>query len=136
MCHYMFGAGNGHLPKKAEAIAKKHGGRLVNHTEPNGRKCHWFATRNLGQPHDGQVAIAVIADLEKAGLIAIDVLVEADGPMTPVYWFHLLTDKAREWIRNNVHVESWQRLHDGIVVEHRYARVLAEGMRVAGLEVR
>lgn len=44
--------GEGHLPKRADKIARKHGAWLVNYTDPNGRKSYWFAAPNLGSPHD------------------------------------------------------------------------------------
>jgi Fe-S oxidoreductase len=69
MSDYFFALGSGHLPKKAQKIAEKHGADLVNYTEPDGRKRHWFACDNYGEPHDSQVRQAVVADLEKAGLI-------------------------------------------------------------------
>ena len=59
-------------------IAKAHGADLVNYTEPGCRcgwgcsegKCpagkrHWFATDNLGEPHDSAVAREVLAAIAK-----------------------------------------------------------------------
>jgi hypothetical protein len=68
MSDFMFGMGDGHLPKKAAKIAERHGARLVNYTEPNGRQRYWFAAPNLGNPQDQLRAKAVRADLEKAGI--------------------------------------------------------------------
>jgi hypothetical protein len=77
MNEHLFGLGDGWLPKKADTIARKHGARLVNHTDPQckcGRNCptgtckksrrHWFACQNRGNPFDAQTANAVMADIE------------------------------------------------------------------------
>lgn len=69
MSEYFFCLGPGHLPKRADTIARKHGAYLVNYTEPRGEKRHWFATANRGDPFDRAVRLAVVADLERAGLI-------------------------------------------------------------------
>ena len=81
MSEYMFGLGDGWLPKKANAIAQRYGARLCNHTDPQckcGHGCqtfncrasrrHWFAGPNYGAPFDAQMVAAVEADLAKAGL--------------------------------------------------------------------
>lgn len=65
MNEYLFGSGPGHLGGKAARIAKKLGAVLVNYTEPNGYKCHWFATRNYGSPFNEATARAVRDELEK-----------------------------------------------------------------------
>lgn len=82
MSEYMFGCGDGWLPKRADKIARKHDAYLVNHTEPQCRcgygcrpyECkasrrHWFATRNFGSPHDQRTANAVLEDLRTAGIL-------------------------------------------------------------------
>ena len=66
---YFFGLGSGHLPKEAEEIAQKHGACLVNYTEPNGTKRHWFSCANRGHPFDQAVADAVIHDLLEAQVL-------------------------------------------------------------------
>lgn len=71
MNDYMFGSGPGHLPKRADKIARKHGATLINYTEPRGEKRHWFACTNRGNPFDGAVRDAVMADLAAAGLVAV-----------------------------------------------------------------
>lgn len=68
MSEYFFGLGPGWLPAKADRIAQKHGAVLVNYTEPNGYKRHWFAGPNRGAPFDQQMADAVAADLRAAGI--------------------------------------------------------------------
>jgi len=70
MGDFMFGLGPGHLPQHADAIAARHGASLVNYTEPNGDKRHWFACVNRGEPCDGDTARAVLADLVAEGLIS------------------------------------------------------------------
>ena len=47
-----------------------------------------------------------------------------------------VTDKARQWVEDNVQVEHWQWLGSGFGVEHRYIENLMAGMRQAGLKVR
>jgi hypothetical protein len=61
---YLFGVGKGHLPRRIQDIAEKHGARLINHTEPDGRRRHWFACENLGTPHDEQRAKAVLDEIK------------------------------------------------------------------------
>lgn len=81
MSEYMFGLGDGHLGKAAARIARRHGAELVNHNDPGcrcgygcgGDNCpstarHWFACQNQGEPFDSEVARAVMADLERAGI--------------------------------------------------------------------
>lgn len=68
MSEHMFGAGPGHLPKRADKIARKHGAYLVNYTEPRGEKRHWFCCPNLGHPFDGATASAVMDALRAAGV--------------------------------------------------------------------
>jgi hypothetical protein len=68
MSEHFFGLGPGHLPKRADNIAGKHGAYLVNHTE-RGEKRHWFACPNRGSPFDDATARAVMADLRAAGVL-------------------------------------------------------------------
>ncbi len=60
-----------------------------------------------------------------------DVRVQNEGTL---YLFHLLTDAAQEWVEENVQGEA-QLCAGALVVEHRYARDLANGMLAHGLEV-
>ena len=82
MSEYLFLTGDGHLPKRAATIAKKHGATLVNHTDPQcvcGHGCepstckqsqrHWFAGPNRGAPFGGNLRDAVESDLRAAKLI-------------------------------------------------------------------
>ncbi len=50
--------------------------------------------------------------------------------------FWLLSDKARSWIKGNVHVEDWQRFGNALAVEHRMAGDLTQGMLNSGLIVK
>lgn len=59
-----------------------------------------------------------------------DVLVHNEGT---VFLFNPLTPAAREWIDENVATEPYQWFGTTLVVEHRYAWGLAEGMKDAGL---
>lgn len=68
MHRHNFGLGPGHLPEQADEIAERHGAWLVNFTEPDGTKRHWFACRDRGEPFNGQTAAAVRADLRKEGI--------------------------------------------------------------------
>lgn len=43
------------------------------------------------------------------------------------------TDKAEEWIRQNVYIGSWQWLDQAFVVDHHYIENLELGMVDAGL---
>lgn len=76
MSEYIFGCGDGHLPKSVARIAKRHNTTLINHVDP-GCKCghgcdpfgckasrrHWFATDNRGEPFNSQVKEAVLRDV-------------------------------------------------------------------------
>lgn len=44
-----------------------------------------------------------------------------------------LTDFARQWVDENLALESWQWFGDGFAVEHRYADPLRQGMENDGL---
>jgi hypothetical protein len=64
------------------------------------------------------------------GTPAPDVLVANQGS---VFVFNPLTARAKEWIEENVQSEDWQWFGTTLVVEHRYAWGLAQGMQDAGL---
>lgn len=50
--------------------------------------------------------------------------------------FALLTAAAQEWVAENVGSESWQWLGENVlVVDHRYAQGLYDGMKDEGLAV-
>jgi len=89
MSEYYFGVGKGHLGRRADKIAAKHGAYLVNHTDPGcgcGYGCttgdcpenrrHWFCCPNLGEPFDSATARAVESDLRQAGIDNGDVVGE------------------------------------------------------------
>jgi hypothetical protein len=61
---------------------------------------------------------------------APDVLVENAGT---VFTFCPLTPAAKSWVAENVEAEAYQWLGNVLVVEHRFAWGLAEGMKDAGL---
>lgn len=76
MNEYLFGCGEGWLPKRAASIAKSFGATLVNHSDPQckcGRGCatdeckasrrHWFAIENNGEPFNSKISSAVIKAL-------------------------------------------------------------------------
>jgi hypothetical protein len=59
-----------------------------------------------------------------------DVLVANEGT---VFLFNPLTQQAKEWMDDNVQTEDWQYFGITLVVEHRFAWGLAQGMKDAGL---
>ncbi len=61
---------------------------------------------------------------------APDVLVHNEGT---VFLFNPLTARAKEWIDENVQSESYQWFGTTLVVEHRFAWGLAQGLKDAGL---
>ena len=58
-----------------------------------------------------------------------DISIENHGA---IFLFRLNTPAAAEWVSQNVQ-EDAQFFGDALVVEHRYAQVLATGMSDAGL---
>lgn len=62
----------------------------------------------------------------------VDVVVENHGT---IFLFRLLTDAAQAWVDEHVSDEA-QFFGGALVVEHRFARNLADGMLGDGLEVR
>lgn len=63
---------------------------------------------------------------------AVDVRVTDNGTTVS---FKLETKTARDWVDRNVKVESFQFLGPALVVDHRYAETLLQGMAFAGLEL-
>lgn len=61
-----------------------------------------------------------------------DIQVENGGS---IYLLRPLTDRGRQWLRENVQAESWQWFGDGLAVEHRYVADVVEGARAEGMEV-
>lgn len=106
MSEYYFLVGKGHLGKRADKIAAKHGATLVNHTDPGcgcGYGCasdcpenrrHWFACDNLGEPFNSATARAVESDLRQAGIDNGDVTAEMDS----------------KWTAGSRHVQATRRL--------------------------
>lgn len=72
MSEYFFGLGRGRVRaevrKQAEDVARKHGADFVVATIPGDGPRFWFACENRGQPFDGAVQKAVLANLEAEGL--------------------------------------------------------------------
>ena len=58
-----------------------------------------------------------------------DILVHNEGT---VFLFCLLTSRGKEWINNHVQPDA-QWFGSALVVEHRFAWGLAQGMKDAGL---
>jgi hypothetical protein len=59
-----------------------------------------------------------------------DVLAANEGT---VFVFTPLTKAAKEWFEENVAYEPWQKLGAAIVVDHRFAWGLGQGLKDAGL---
>ncbi len=59
-----------------------------------------------------------------------DVLVRNEGT---VFLFCPLTERAKNWLEENVETEPWQWFGTVLVVEHRFAWGLGQGMQDAGL---
>lgn len=53
-----------------------------------------------------------------------------------IFLIRPLTAAAREWVSENLTLESWQWFGGGFAVEHRYVVDIVAGIREAGLEVR
>jgi hypothetical protein len=60
----------------------------------------------------------------------IDVFVRNEGT---VFLFCPLTDRGKNWLEQNVETEPWQWFGNALLVEHRFACGLGQGMRDAGL---
>ncbi len=64
--------------------------------------------------------------------MSADVLVESHGS---VALFTPMTEAANDWVEENVHVESWQRIGCSIACEPRCLDQIVEGMQESGLVV-
>lgn len=67
MSEYFFGLHHGHLKNTADRIAKRHGARHVNYTDPATGKRGWFHCPNRGNPFDQAIADAVFRDIDADG---------------------------------------------------------------------
>ena len=56
---YFFDLGSGHVPARIRKAAENAGGRVINYTEPDGRKRHWFEVPNFGEPFNSRRANVV-----------------------------------------------------------------------------
>lgn len=52
-----------------------------------------------------------------------------------VYVLQPLSQEARDWVSDNLQVESWQFLGSGVGIEHRYIGDIVAGIRADGLTV-
>ena len=65
---YFFGVHRGHLTRKADRIAAKHGAGHENTVDAStGLRSGSFFCTNRGDPFNGQTERAVMADIERAG---------------------------------------------------------------------
>lgn len=71
MSVYLFGEHAGHLGRRADSIARRHGADHIDYTEPCGERRGWFSCANLGPPFDEARARAVLADIARAGLLPV-----------------------------------------------------------------
>lgn len=62
----------------------------------------------------------------------MDVLVANEGTVVS---FRPVSEAGKAFIEENVESESWQWLGDALVVDHRYAEPLIQGMLDDGLEL-
>lgn len=63
----------------------------------------------------------------------VDVIVHNGGS---IFMFQPLTQRAKDWVIENVGLESWQWLGNSFVAEHRFACDLVDGMQAASLVVK
>lgn len=67
----LFGVGHARVAEKtadkANTIARKHGCWFINIKDGNTYR-YWFEGPNRGEPFDGQMAAAVMASIEAAGI--------------------------------------------------------------------
>lgn len=61
-----------------------------------------------------------------------DVLVTGGGT---TYLFDPVSERAKEWVEENVAYEPWQTFGGALAVEHRYIAGLVDGARRDGLVV-
>jgi hypothetical protein len=64
--------------------------------------------------------------------MAVDVSVMDQGT---IVLFVLRTDAARAWVDEHVQAEPYMFVGSGLVVEHRFAAAIADGMSADGLSV-
>lgn len=87
--------------------------------------------RTLSNRQDERDAHERVCEKNPAG---IDVRVTADVAPASVYAFELRSQRAREWVDANVVAPQFIGTST-LVVEHRYASLLVEGLREAGFTV-
>lgn len=69
MAPYIFAHHYGHLPRRADRIARRFGGRYITITEPNGARRGWLELpRALGAPHDALRAKRILLALRAEGI--------------------------------------------------------------------
>jgi len=61
-----------------------------------------------------------------------DVKIDNQGT---IWMFHPLSETAKQWVDENVNLETYQWMGPRFAVEHRYVTDLVQGMRAAGLTV-
>ena len=83
------------------------------------------SSKASGQPYAGPMHSEAASETP-------DVLVHNEGT---VFLFNPLTSRAKEWIDENVQPDA-QWFGTSLVVEHRYAWGLAQGMKQNGLILR
>jgi hypothetical protein len=89
----------------------------------------------LGLSTDGLIRLHAAIHAQICYLVEItpDVTVQDEGSIVVLY---LNTETARTWVRDHVNTENAQWwAGNGLVVEHRYADGLIDGLQADGLEV-
>lgn len=94
------------------------GGKYVRCGHPESMACGCYGRDHEGEPTKGETQP--------------DVSVANHGTL---FTFTPLTERAKEWMEENVQSEPWQWLGNSLTVEHRYAGELANGMVEHGLVV-
>lgn len=91
------------------------------------------ATGKLGLSADGFVRLYSAVSAHVNWLNLPDVSLQDEGSIVV---FYLNSTHAQDWVEENVDTENAQWwTNNGLVVEHRFADHLAEGLRADGLEV-
>lgn len=89
----------------------------------------------LGLSADGLIKLsaAIKNQVKHLEEITPDVTVQNEGSIVVLY---LNTEPARTWVRDHVNTDNAQWwAGNGLVVEHRYAGNLIDGLQADGLEV-
>lgn len=65
-------------------------------------------------------------------MASVDFVISNEGTIIS---FQPVSQAAKDWVAENVHLESWQWLGDTFNVDHRYAGDLIEGIQAADFDM-